>query len=240
MVSSDFRKEAREKLTGKWGKAACITLVYCILSSVITLLQEYTTGLPNMIVIILELLIEVPLNLGLATCFVKLFNDENVNAFDFFSHGFNNFGKSWGIALRTLLKLILPIILFIVSFVLIIAGSISIKISLFASEVSRSGMIMSLVGYVLLITSYIYLIVKSFYYSLTYIISADNPELSSKDVVEKSKELMQNNRFKLFCLGFSFIGWILLSIFSLGISTFWVIPYMQFAYISFYKHSIKK
>jgi len=71
-------------------------------------------------------------------------------------------------------------------------------------------------------------------------IAAENPEMSSKEVVEKSKELMQNNRFKLFCLQFSFIGWIVLAMIPLGIGVIWVAPYMQFAAIAFYKHLIKE
>ena len=78
MVSSEFRKEAREKLTGKWGKVVCISLFYFALSFIITLLEERTLGFANTVVTILGLLIEIPLGFGLVTCFVKLFNGEDV------------------------------------------------------------------------------------------------------------------------------------------------------------------
>ena len=39
MVSSDFRKEAREKLDGKWGKGACITLAYMFIIIVMDLIS---------------------------------------------------------------------------------------------------------------------------------------------------------------------------------------------------------
>ena len=38
MVSSDFREEAREKLSGKWGKAACITLAYVFIFAVLSII----------------------------------------------------------------------------------------------------------------------------------------------------------------------------------------------------------
>lgn len=39
MVSSDFREEAREKLSGKWGKAACITLAYVFIFAVLSIIE---------------------------------------------------------------------------------------------------------------------------------------------------------------------------------------------------------
>jgi len=245
MVSSDFRKEARERMAGKWGKAVCITLVYFIVSFVLSFIQENTTGFPNLVISILSLLIETPLAFGLVICFVKLFNGENVKFYDFFSFGFDNFGKAWGIALRTFVKLIVPFILMFVSIFLVSFGlTLSMSAGLFAAASGTSSsdgfLILSIVGIILFFFSMVWLIVKSYYYELTHMIAAENPEMSSKEVVEKSKELMQNNRFKLFCLQFSFIGWIVLAMIPLGIGVIWVAPYMQFAAIAFYKHLIKE
>lgn len=241
MVSSDFRKDAREKLTGKWGKVVLISLAYFVLFYIIGLLESHTVGFANTVVSILAFLIEVPLGFGLTVCSVKLFNGEDVKWFDFFSFGFDNFGKSWGITLRTALKLLLPFILLVVSIVLIVAGSyFSVDTALFTATTSSSYIVMIVIGCIMYVISFIWLIVKSYYYELTYMIAAENPEMSSKDVVDKSKELMQNNRLKLFCLEFSFIGWAILAVLSLGIGMLWLAPYIQFAKVSFYKNLIKE
>lgn len=68
------------------------------------------------------------------------------------------------------------------------------------------------------------------------LVAIDNPDMSSKDAVLKSQELMTGNRGKLFCLQLSFIGWSILASFTLGIGLLWLLPYMQFAIIAFYKH----
>ena len=47
---------------------------------------------------------------------------------------------------------------------------------------------------------------------------------------------MTGNRAKLFWLQLSFIGWAILSVFTLGIGYLWLAPYMQMATIAFYKH----
>ena len=47
--------------------------------------------------------------------------------------------------------------------------------------------------------------------------------------------MMRGNKWRLFCLDFSFIGWILLSILTFGILLFWIMPYMQTARAEFYQ-----
>jgi uncharacterized membrane protein len=46
---------------------------------------------------------------------------------------------------------------------------------------------------------------------------------------------MLGKRWRLFCLDFSFIGWILLTPFTFGLAAFWVAPYMEQARAQFYE-----
>ena len=45
---------------------------------------------------------------------------------------------------------------------------------------------------------------------------------------------MDGHKWELFCLHFSFIGWILLCAMTAGILALWVVPYMQCATAEFY------
>lgn len=237
MVSSDFRKEAREKLSGKWGKAACITLAYVFIFAVLGFIEGLFSDTIEALLSIVVTIIDVPLALGLIISLVKLFNNEDVKAFDFLSSGFNNFGKSWGITWNIALKMIFPILLTIVAYIVLAYGIFSYSSSILSLENSSSGGIWVLVGFILLIVSLLWNITKSYYYQLSYIVSAEKPELSSKEAVEESEKLMAGKRGKLFCLQLSFIGWAVLAIFTLGIGYLWLIPYVQFATIAFYKFS---
>lgn len=78
-------------------------------------------------------------------------------------------------------------------------------------------------------------IVKSYSYSMTYFILADNPNLAPTEAIDMSKKMMQGNKWRLFCLDCSFIGWYLLSILTLGILTLWVTPYNNMAHAQFYE-----
>lgn len=78
-------------------------------------------------------------------------------------------------------------------------------------------------------------IIKSYSYSMSLYILADNPDISSSEARAKSIEMMKGNKWRLFCLHMSFIGWILLSILTLGILLLWIEPYMQTAQAAFYQ-----
>ena len=79
MVSSDFRKEAREKLSGKWGKAACITLAYVFIFAVLGFIEGLFSDTIEALISIFATIIEVPLALGLIISLVKLFNNGQNN-----------------------------------------------------------------------------------------------------------------------------------------------------------------
>ena len=79
-------------------------------------------------------------------------------------------------------------------------------------------------------------IVKSYSYSMSVYILADNPDISPNDARKKSMQMMKGNKWRLFCLDFSFIGWDLLCIITCGILSFWITPYREAAYAAFYQN----
>ena len=78
-------------------------------------------------------------------------------------------------------------------------------------------------------------IIKAISYSMTPFIMAENPDMTAKDAINASKELMHGHKMDLFLLGLSFIGWSLLSILTLGIGSIFLNPYINAAYAAFYK-----
>lgn len=73
-------------------------------------------------------------------------------------------------------------------------------------------------------------------YAMSHYILLENPDMTSGEAMSASKELMEGNRWRLFCLECSFIGWNLLSVLlTLGIGHFWLVPYMEASYAAFYR-----
>lgn len=241
MISSDFRTEARRKLSGKWSKAVFIVLAYMALTFVIGFIEGLFPESMEEIFGLVNTIINVPLSFGLVFAFLKLFNGEDVKAFDFATLGFSNFGKSWGVAFQIFLKMILPEIAVIIAFVILIVGYVSMgimAISTQSSGASAFSMFMLLIGVILLVASIVWLITKSYYYQLAILVAIDNPDMSGADAVEESQRLMTGKRASLFCLELSFIGWAILGAIPFGIGLLWVLPYAHLAKIAFYKYAL--
>lgn len=71
--------------------------------------------------------------------------------------------------------------------------------------------------------------------SMTFYIRAEHPEYSITEAMGKSAEIMKGNKWRLFKLYFSFIGWHIVGTLTFGIGYFWIIPYIQAAEATFYK-----
>lgn len=98
------------------------------------------------------------------------------------------------------------------------------------------GMILSTI-YIFLWTLLLIIpgIIKSYSYALTPYILVEHPEMSANEAIEESMRLMDGHKFDLFYLQLSFIGWAILSILSLGLGVFWLIPYQMTAQAAFYR-----
>ncbi len=237
MVLSDIRKQAREALSGKWQKGVLITLIYFAFELVLGYISGWVEKIPvlSFVVSIGVLVISIPITFGLIISFMKLKRGEEVKCYDFFTLGFSNFARSWKLAGNMLLKLWLPILLYVLAMV-ILGFSISFSIATaIIAQSSTAAVIISIVGIVLAIASFVYLFISTLSYALTYMIAYDNEAMEAKEVVEESRKLMTGNRGKYVLLQLSFIGWAILTVFTLYIGVLWLIPYMQVALICFYE-----
>ncbi|MFP4478846.1 MAG: DUF975 family protein [Candidatus Izemoplasmatales bacterium] len=78
-------------------------------------------------------------------------------------------------------------------------------------------------------------IIKCFSYAMTFYILADNPDLKPTQAIRQSQEMMKGNKWRLFKLYFSFIGWFILAILTLGIGYIFLEPYVQLSVANFYE-----
>ena len=78
-------------------------------------------------------------------------------------------------------------------------------------------------------------IIAIYRYAMTAYILAENPDMPAREVIERSKEMMAGNKWRLFCLHFSFIGWDILASLTFGIGYLWLNPYTKAAEAIFYR-----
>lgn len=214
-----------------------------------------------------------PLAYGVTSAYMKLKKGEEVKPLDFFKLGFDNFGRSWGIVgytLRKCLPYVITLVILYIGLIISVASTLALGTALLASpnEVIAASTGAGTVGVaaitiilaIVVIIVTIFFGIKSLYYILSTYLAIDNPEMSTKDCVQKSEELMKENRWKYFCLVFSFIGWAilagvvgalcswivgfihfnLLTTFAAELGTIVLMPYIVFSTIFFYEDRIGK
>ncbi|MBQ8293040.1 MAG: DUF975 family protein [Bacilli bacterium] len=220
-VASDFRASARSALTGKWGLA--------VVAGIIASVFGVTSGASG----------------------------TNVS-FNFSTEQ----GPQLEIP-EKVLEVILPILAVIILFGLVFAiafsmvacvisvgyakfnldlvdsKEISIKtLFIYFPQIIKIFLANLLVSVYVLLWSLLFIIpgiIASYSYAMVPYILAENPNLSIKMVLAESKRIMKGNRFRLFCLEFSFIGWVLLCILTLGLGFYFLNPYMAAARADFYR-----
>ena len=244
MSYSDIRAKARQKLTGKWGKLACFTLVYILVVMLIDgILARVSESIGSLIVI----LISVPLGFSFTYTFYRVYkNGEDVDYGRFFNDAINNFAISWKIQLRVILKVLVPFIIVIVSIIvatsLLVGAAFSTTIYAIGDAPSSANSTATAMSSVALVCMAVYfiamiwLVVKSLYYVYAQVVYFDDPSLTAKECVEKSQALMYGHRGQYFVLMLTFIGWSLLCAFTLGIGYLFLLPYITFAQFVFYSH----
>ena len=220
MTSSDYRRIARERLTGNWPLAIGVAAAACILGGLVTgssfvpqfnvriegqdisnigdLLNLLTAqsisafGLGS-ILGLAQFLIGGAIELGFATFLLRQHRREELDFQDLFSQ-FHRFGQGFAQKFLRILYITLWSLLFV------IPG-----------------------------------IVKSYAYAMTPFIMAENPEMSANDAITASRELMDGHKGDLFILDLSFIGWGILAAVTCNIGHLALNPYRNAAYAAFYK-----
>ena len=107
----------------------------------------------------------------------------------------------------------------------------------FQYSYARNVITMFLVGLKTYLWSLLFVIpgiIKAYEYAMVPYILAEDPNVTTANAFAWSKALMKGNKFRLFKLQFSFIGWHFLCLFTLGIGELFLTPYIQAATAEFY------
>jgi len=67
-------------------------------------------------------------------------------------------------------------------------------------------------------------------------ILADNPNIGAREALSESKRLMKGEKWNLFVLQLSFMGWTILSVLTVNIlAIFFLTPYQCYTYAAWYR-----
>ena len=136
--------------------------------------------------------------------------------------------KAFCLSILAGVYVLLPSLLFILLEFVIIAF-----ISILVAPMGTSGLFILLYGIPIFVTT---ICVFSIPYSMSYYILIDNPNMTYREVLKESKNIMRSHKLSYVILQFSFIGWLLLSVITLGLATVYFGSYYEATITNFYEH----
>lgn len=77
-------------------------------------------------------------------------------------------------------------------------------------------------------------IIKTYSYSMSLYILAENKGKSAKECIKESMEMTNGHKMELFVLSLSFIGWYIVGAITLGIAYIWIMPYVHTTNVNAY------
>lgn len=232
--AADFRRLAREALSGKWVIAVLVCLVATLLGGVGSSGPEFTLNFDT----------QTGININLEYGNQVLFSTS-----DGVNQRLTAFLVGGAIAIF-MITVIIGIARFILGSIVAI-GYAQFNLELVDHKEPRFDTLFSSISnwktaivsallqwiYVVLWTLLFIIpgIIASYNYAMTEFILAEHPELSASEAIARSKEMMKGNRWRLFCLDFSFIGWTILCSLTFGIGNLFLNPYIHAAKAAFYR-----
>ena len=93
---------------------------------------------------------------------------------------------------------------------------------------------LAFLGLLLVLCGTVVEIMVAYRYRLAIYLLLDNPDMGALAAVTASKEAMRGHKGELFVMDLSFLGWAILSVFTLGILSLWLGPYVGASEANFY------
>lgn len=171
-----------------------------------------------------------PLTVGLSKMHLDLLDRKEFSLGGIFRPFKECFGRSVRLYARYTLVLVGIALLGVVAMMIGIFGVTAI-LALLAPEIAPFIMIfLMIILYIALILAVMAFALR---YAMVFFLIADRPELSAKEAMRASAEMMKGRKWSFFCLQMSFIGWYLLmipaSMITCGIGSM-ILPYPLVAY----------
>lgn len=226
MTASDYRRIAREKLSGNWLISALTVFIAGLLGGALQ---------------------------GSGGGFNFTFNSGEESTISIQGNALPQEALQ---IIFAILGILIPVLIFYVALSLLVGGTVRLGHAQYlldqqdgrplnvATLFSQFGQFKNGFILVLLTGLYIFLwsllliipgIIASYSYAMAPFIQAEHPEYTASESIKASKQMMNGHKWELFCLDLSFIGWALLCTFTLGIGNLFLSAYTSAAYAAFYR-----
>ncbi|MBU3156690.1 DUF975 family protein [Clostridium estertheticum] len=205
-IKPDYKVQARRQLSGNWGIAIGFTLIYAFIPIILVALINLIFHINIQSVSYVVTILVSPLVLSSVIFYSRLSKKKTVSVGTIFS-GFKYLIAS-------------SVIYLVLNGLMIINGLVAIYFP---------GDRIFILMFIAIVTCFITL-----YYRMSYYIIAVEDNISVTKALAKSKKNMYGHKMELFLLELSYIGWVFVSLVTLGIALLWIVPYMELTLANFF------
>lgn len=225
----DFKKikaKARKRLHGNYSIAIAALIIYSIVSGLfsstsVLISNRYMDIFFN--ILVMGLLYE-----GFLSIFIKIARGKQTEAMDLFRKT-DLFWKTAAVTIVLSLFVVLCVAMGTIS-----GRSLFVFIS-YQTDISVAlSSFMIIVGSLLVLSIMAFFVVMMIYFSQVYYVLYENPNMPVFSIFGRSMDLVEEHKLEYLLFNLSFIGWIILGMFTCGILYLWLVPYMQVSEALFY------
>ena len=228
---NDLKNQALDTLRGKWGSFVGLTFIYILLYVLACFMTQFgsiflgssfkTLAVVMAIIGGVVCILFVPMQYGYYIAHLNSSRqDLPADIGDLFC-GYKRFTDVFVTMLLQWLVIFAALLPYIIFYVVMIMKDLFFTHTFLYSTITLLLMIPG--------------IVLALAYSQVPFILHDKPELRPVDVLRESRLMMNGHKWELCLLALSFFGWMILTVFTLGIGMLWLMPYMQMTITKFYE-----
>lgn len=230
---AQLKDTARDVLLGHYGILIAVTIVTELIAILLQIpftrmvnvgttyraISRIILGYAGMLIVSL---ITVLINAGMSYIHLQISRNHAVQFSDLL-YGFKNRPDRYiGYGLVTI----------VITCACILPGTLCTLIASFQDPVRMLSLL--IIGIALMLVGSIVYIVLMFGFSQTMYLLLDDDNIRVFDAMGASAKYMRGNKWRLFKLHLSFIGWMLLGLLTLGIGYLWIQPYFSQSVVQFY------
>lgn len=225
-----IKEQARLSLQGHMGIAVGATVIYVILSTLIAMLTLVGFPLPGLagtvlgyvVMFLIDILLGV-LEFGLVSIFMQLQYRQTPGLDDLFA-GFHESSLQ-----------IIQIRVFTTAVICIAQLPLDLFIQHASARTDMELIVMIAITCTLCALYLLFVCWFALAYAMCWYILLDYPQMRWREVMRRSRHMMDGNKRVLLYLELSLIPWYLLAVLTLGIASFWINAYQSAIEAAFYR-----
>ena len=262
--ASYFRAQARRSLSGHWGGAVFVAFVAFMLGATVMgginvdvstfLIGSQSTPMLMAIVVgtvaAFLIFVSAPIKVGYQKAMLRLLDDgEEPTANTLFAYFRGCYWKSvWLNALYLSITALPSVAMYALAGSLMNGAVVDATRNVVDEagntvaqlEVDSAFLTVFAIVLALCAVAIVWSCVLSYLYRYCFTVLAEYPEVGAIEALRMARNMMRGRKWKLFCLDVSFIGWLLVGLYTVGLGLLYAVPYREMAFVTFYDEAANR